>query len=124
MLATIAKEEGASGLYSGVWVMSYKTVLFNSLMMALKQKMTALFAPPTRKIVDDQKKLPAIEGAWRENLMLVNSTEKPWITAERNASVVYVDGSWSLLHAAQKHFLTEAARRGDHLIVGVHSDKC
>mmetsp|Transcript_141589 Transcript_141589/g.394669 ORF Transcript_141589/g.394669 Transcript_141589/m.394669 type:complete len:512 (-) Transcript_141589:93-1628(-) len=118
MLADIAKTEGVIGLYHGVWMMSYKTVLFNSLMMALKQKVTLILKQVRRLPSEPQ------EGSWREKVMLVHGTEKPWLAAARGASVIYVDGSWSFLHVAQEHFLRQAAQRADHLVVGVHSDEC
>jgi len=122
MLTSIAATEGAAGLYRGVWVMSYKTVLFNSIMMALKQKVTLAINRAGRVARGPLQRW--CSGLWRSRVVLVRSSEKPWVAAGRCATVVYVDGSWSFLHSAQEHFLCEAARRGDHLLVGVHSDEC
>merc|ERR1712205_268532 len=37
-------------------------------------------------------------------------------------TVVYVDGAWDLFSAGHVAFLREARKRGDFLLVGVHSD--
>lgn len=125
MLVNIVQTEGAGGLFRGVWIMSYKTVLFNSLMMALKQKVTQILELRSRK------KPPlgnwsswVQEGKWRQKVSKAHGKEFPWTAAENGHCVVYVDGSWSFLHPAQVYFLKEAARRGDHLVVGIHSDEC
>jgi len=125
-LALIAKDDGAGGLYSGVWLLSYKTVLFNSLMMALKQKVAAVLEGPKIHRRESFRRWSSWvwEGEWRQRLELTNGSEKPWTVASKRSTVVYVDGSWSFLHPAQKHMLQEAAARGDHLIVGVHTDEC
>lgn len=106
--------------------MSYKTVLFNSIMMALKQKLANLLskAPAVGFGKADEAAMQEADSEWRKKVRLAQCSEKPWMAAARQASVMYVDGSWSQLHAAQDHLLREAARRGDHLVVGVHSDAC
>ncbi|CAE8598509.1 unnamed protein product, partial [Polarella glacialis] len=124
MLVDIVKKDGVAGLYQGVWIMSYKTILFNSLMMALKQKVSLLLdkadkARWQRRMIEGR-----CEGEWRQKVAPCSSCEMPWEAAARGAKIVYVDGSWSFLHAAQEHFLREAAQRGEHLVVGVHSDEC
>ena len=40
----------------------------------------------------------------------------------KGARVVYVDGGWDMFHAGHVQFLAEAAKLGDYLLVGVHSD--
>eukprot|EP00931_Biecheleriopsis_adriatica_P049896 TRINITY_DN28874_c0_g1_i1.p1 TRINITY_DN28874_c0_g1~~TRINITY_DN28874_c0_g1_i1.p1 ORF type:complete len:539 (-),score=109.08 TRINITY_DN28874_c0_g1_i1:40-1656(-) len=132
MMSGIIREEGWMGLYQGVWIMSYKTVLFNSLMMAMKQKVSLLLLRwEAAKMQDKVARsttwdIRRLEGSlpFRQMVSACSSYEMPWEAAKRGASVVYVDGSWSFLHSAQTHFLQEAAQRGDHLIVGVHSDEC
>eukprot|EP00971_Amphidinium_carterae_P110476 2188491-Amphidinium_carterae.1 len=122
MLKNILQKEGVNGLYQGVWILSYKTILFNSLMMALKQKFSALLgrsaALPKKaaKITD-----LSVDEGWCGKTVLVQADMMPW---EVKGSVVYVDGSWSHLHQAQDHLLREAASRGDYMVVGVHSDQC
>jgi hypothetical protein len=37
VLMWIVKNEGFVGLYKGVWILSYKTVLFNALMMTVRK---------------------------------------------------------------------------------------
>jgi len=129
MLADVVKREGWGGLYSGVWIMSYKTVLFNSLMMAMKQKISQIFVrwdslKAARRRRASKRQLQALAGYdFRSKTSPCNSCEMPWEAAKRGAKVIYVDGSWSFLHAAQVHFLREAARRGEHLVLGVHSDQ-
>eukprot|EP00930_Biecheleria_cincta_P036367 TRINITY_DN24948_c0_g1_i1.p1 TRINITY_DN24948_c0_g1~~TRINITY_DN24948_c0_g1_i1.p1 ORF type:complete len:546 (+),score=101.42 TRINITY_DN24948_c0_g1_i1:27-1640(+) len=128
MLADIARKDGWSGLYQGVWIMSYKTVLFNALMMALKQKVTGVIRWWQLKKAEQMKIQDAdaekLEGfAFRHKVVPCRSCMMPWRAAAKGANVVYVDGSWSFLHAAQVHFLKEAAKRGDHLVLGVHSDE-
>lgn len=118
MLAKIAKEDGMSGLFQGVWIMSFKTVLFNSLMMSLKQKLAMV--DRERK----EKRRKTLLDGFRQDLVVQAQAEaKPWEAAALGQSVVYVDGSWSFLHPAQEHILQEAAKRGDYLLVGVHSDE-
>merc|ERR550514_1345933 len=62
------------------------------------------------------------EGIWRPRVIVTQGSERPWDAAANGKLVLYVDGSWSFLHAAQQHILSEAARRADHLVVGVHDD--
>jgi len=116
-LASIAKGDGFAGLYQGVWILSYKTVLFNSIMMALKQKLTAL---------DKRRAIVRHSGLYtkelRQKVDLIGSNLSPWDAALSGKTVVYVDGSWSFMHEAQQHILREATKRGDYLMVGVHSD--
>lgn len=121
-MVQMAQQEGMVGLYSGVWIMSYKTVLFNSIMMALKQKIANLLTRTPAVRFGNEVTVQEADGQWRKNVRLAQCSEKPWMAAARQASVMYVDGSWSQLHAAQDHLLREAARHGDHLVVGVHSD--
>eukprot|EP00927_Polykrikos_kofoidii_P036757 TRINITY_DN31025_c0_g1_i1.p1 TRINITY_DN31025_c0_g1~~TRINITY_DN31025_c0_g1_i1.p1 ORF type:complete len:442 (-),score=43.30 TRINITY_DN31025_c0_g1_i1:457-1737(-) len=57
--------------------------------------------------------------AWAENVLLAEGVAMwPW----ESENVVYVDGAWAFLHAGQQNILKEAKSRGDHLLVGVHSD--
>merc|ERR1712137_719027 len=97
--------------------------------MALKQKIADIESRRRVTRIQKQKSMTNVafaalpDGEWREKVSLANGREKPWDAAKRGALVVYVDGSWSFLHAAQMHVLRESARRGDHLIVGVHSDE-
>mmetsp|Transcript_70252 Transcript_70252/g.139160 ORF Transcript_70252/g.139160 Transcript_70252/m.139160 type:complete len:533 (-) Transcript_70252:97-1695(-) len=123
-MVQMAKQEGITGLYNGVWIMSYKTVLFNSIMMALKHKLANLLTktPALRFSITNEDNVQETHGPWRKKVILAQCSERPWVAAARQASVMYVDGSWSQLHAAQDYLLHEAARRGDHLVVGVHSD--
>eukprot|EP00971_Amphidinium_carterae_P155545 3084574-Amphidinium_carterae.1 len=124
MLKSILQNEGLGGLYQGVWILSYKTILFNSLMMALKQKLSTLLAHLPAQVKDDAKsKLHALTGdeVWCSKTVLVQASIMPW---EVSGSVVYVDGSWAHLHQAQEHLLQEASVHGDYLVVGVHSDQC
>lgn len=124
MLAGIVRNEGWLSLYQGVWIMSYKTVLFNSLMMALKQKVSLLlmqwdrFRDRKRR----QEKRALLEGQFRQSVTPCCSCEMPWEAAARGSTVMYVDGSWCFLHEAQAHILKEGNRLADHLVVGVHSD--
>lgn len=49
----------------------------------------------------------------------------PWILAQSLAAatrVVYVPGTFDLLHGGHVHILEEARRRGDYVLVGVDSD--
>jgi len=117
-MVEMAKQEGMVGLYNGVWIMSYKTVLFNSIMMALKQKLANLMTKAPAARFRNEVTEQGADGQWRKKILLAQCSEKPWMVAARQASVMYVDGSWSQLHAAQDHLLREAARRGDHLVVG------
>jgi glycerol-3-phosphate cytidylyltransferase-like family protein len=109
--------------------MSYKTVLFNSLMMALKQKIAFMESRwqsarvAQARVARRRQTTWLPDGEWREKVSLAKGREMPWEAATRGAVVAYADGSWSFLHAAQVHILRESARRGDHLIVGVHSDE-
>jgi glycerol-3-phosphate cytidylyltransferase-like family protein len=123
------KQSGFKGLYEGVWILSYKTVLFNSLMMALKQQFSIL----ERKWLAETKTIrPATTHAqdfvevhdFRKNTMVCFGSEKPWEAKAQNKSVGYIDGSWSYLHPAQEHVIKEAASLCDYLIIGVHSDSC
>ncbi|CAJ1346106.1 unnamed protein product [Effrenium voratum] len=127
MLADIVKKDGWLALYQGVWIMSYKTVLFNSMMMALKQKVSLLMMQWDR--LTDRKRRQAaladLEGhKFRKSVSPCCSCEMPWEAAARGETVVYVDGSWCFLHDAQAHILREGQRQADHLIIGVHSDEC
>ncbi|CAK9053290.1 Peroxisomal adenine nucleotide carrier 1 (GmPNC1), partial [Durusdinium trenchii] len=125
MLAGIVRKEGWLSLYQGVWIMSYKTVLFNSLMMALKQKVSLLLMQwdRFRDTKRRQEKQAELEGQFRKNVTSCCSLEMPWEAAARGQSVMYVDGSWCFLHDAQAHILREGNKLADHLIVGVHSDE-
>ncbi|CAE7732361.1 unnamed protein product [Symbiodinium sp. CCMP2592] len=124
MLAQIVRQSGWLGLYQGVWIMSYKTVLFNSLMMALKQKVSlALMRWDQFRDRRRRRQAAELEG-FRGSVTACCSLEMPWEASARGASVVYVDGSWCFLHDAQAHILREAHQQADHLIVGVHSDEC
>lgn len=126
MLTDIVRKDGVAGLYHGVWIMSYKTVLFNSLMMATKQQLSILEGRVRAAwaVKERLRRASSLEDStFRENLVLAQASEKPWMAAERKAEVIYADGSWSLLHAAQEHILFEASKRCDHLVVGIHSDE-
>lgn len=124
MLAQIVGQSGWLGLYQGVWIMSYKTVLFNSLMMALKQKVSlALMRWDQFRDRKRRRQAAELEG-FRGSVTACGSLEMPWEASARGASVVYIDGSWCFLHDAQAHILREAHQQADHLIVGVHSDEC
>ncbi|CAK0880618.1 unnamed protein product [Prorocentrum cordatum] len=123
-LRGIVKKDGAIGLYQGVWLLSYKTILFNSMMMALKQKFGAILDRPVDKRAPLSRKLTwrkLEENELRQRTQLVQADAFPW---DHEGSVVYVDGAWSFLHDAQQHFLREASSRGDYLLVGVHGDQC
>lgn len=125
MLAEISRNEGARGLYAGVWIMSYKTVLFNSLMMALKQKVGQLLAAPRpwarNSSLAEQR---AEDSDYCKKVTMLDGTAAPWVLALEGKRVVYVDGAWTFLHDAQDHFLREVRAKGDHLVVGVHGDEC
>ena len=41
---------------------------------------------------------------------------------QEGMKVVYVDGAWDMFHCGHVQFLKEASKRGDYLIVGIHSD--
>lgn len=57
---------------------------------------------------------------WQEMVVIADgSHEQPWEAQE----LVYVDGAWNFLHAAQQYVLKVARSRGTHLLVGVHSDE-
>jgi len=118
MLVDVARREGIGGLYSGVWMLSYKTVLFNSLMMSLKRKLSLIeethYLKKKQSVVD-------LSYTWRPKVKC--GSEKPWDAFARGDRVVYVDGSWTFLHEAQEHLLSEASKLCKHLIVGVHSDQ-
>jgi glycerol-3-phosphate cytidylyltransferase-like family protein len=123
-LLSLSRQEGVTGLYTGIWIMSYKTVFFNSLMMSLKNKLTALDSQ-RKKLFKRRQSVIATEGPWRRHVRVVQrGGETPWEAAARGASVAYLDGTWSFLHPAQLHILNEAARRFDHLVVGIHHDNC
>jgi len=134
MLSEIAKAEGVAGLYSGVWILSYKTVLFNSLMMALKQKLARMFeVKSNRNLLRRGSWVWAKTGPdFRSKIMICpkknkadnEKTNNPWGVAAKGATVVYIDGSWAFLHAAQEHIIRAASQRGEYLVVGVHSDTC
>mmetsp|Transcript_32126 Transcript_32126/g.58749 ORF Transcript_32126/g.58749 Transcript_32126/m.58749 type:complete len:524 (-) Transcript_32126:27-1598(-) len=124
MLKSILQKEGLNGLYQGVWILSYKTILFNSLMMALKQKFSALLdrsAARPKEVAKTELTTVNVNEGWCSKTVLVQATLMPW---EIKGSVIYVDGSWSHLHQAQEHLLKEASSRGDYMVVGVHSDQC
>jgi len=126
-LLEIAEKEGKGGLYAGVWMLSYKTVLFNSLMMALKQTLgnleTQWSAAATRATKEATRLKEAADG-WRKHVVLAKGgSALPWEVAEKGGEVVYADGSWSFLHKAQEHLLQNAREYGQYLLVGVHSDK-
>lgn len=129
-LASAYTSDGVVGLYRGVWIMSYKTVLFNSLMMGLKHKVAILWDRICGDAAEDQRESAPMrmdsgfQTPVREKVSVIHGDETPWDAAARGALVIYVDGSWSFLHAAQEHVLKEASRRGDYLLVGVHSDSC
>jgi len=56
---------------------------------------------------------------WLDLVVLAEGTsEFPWEAKE----LIYVDGAWTFLHAAQQNILKEARLRGSHLLVGIHSD--
>jgi glycerol-3-phosphate cytidylyltransferase-like family protein len=127
-LVQIFEKDGRSGLYAGVWMLSYKTVLFNSLMMALKQKLTNLelqwASAPKKNIISMKEDATANLTGWQKQVVLACSGELPWTVAAKGRLVVYADGSWSYLHKAQEHLLHCAREHGDYLLVGVHSDDC
>lgn len=57
---------------------------------------------------------------WTECIVLAEGVTKwPW----ECQGVVYVDGAWTFLHGGQQHILKAAKARGEHLLVGVHSDE-
>ncbi|CAK0825862.1 unnamed protein product, partial [Prorocentrum cordatum] len=123
-LRGIVETDGVRGLYQGVWLLSYKTILFNSMMMALKQKFAAVLDRPVDKRAPLSRQLTwrkQEENELRQKTQLVKADSFPW---DHEGSVVYVDGAWSFLHDAQQHFLREASSRGDYLLVGVHGDQC
>lgn len=124
-LFKIVQTEGRSGLYAGVLMLSYKTVLFNSLMMALKSKLTDLerqWYVATKRAELLERPEDPITG-WRRSVVLAASSNYPWAIAARGGDVVYADGSWSFLHQAQEHLLRESRNHGEYLVVGVHSDQ-
>jgi len=97
------------------------------LMMSLKQKFTLLFEmqAKNRPRVVRRWSTWGMAEEWQKKVVLVNTNKKPWKIAakDKEASIVYVDGSWSYLHEAQDHFLREAAKQADYLVVGVHRDE-
>lgn len=123
-LVQISQKEGRAGLYTGVWMLSYKTVLFNSLMMALKQQLTNLETRwrQTKAASATREESTSLTG-WKKQVTLAASREPPWVVAARGGKVVYADGSWSFLHKAQEHLLQRACEHGQYLLVGVHSDQ-
>jgi len=59
---------------------------------------------------------------WPERVLLAEGTQCfPW--EFEAGDVVYIDGAWTFLHTAHLSILREAAMRGNHLLVGVHSDE-
>lgn len=62
---------------------------------------------------------PALCSRWPELVDKTDGTaEWPW----ESPDLVYVDGAWTFLHAAQQRILKAARAKGAHLLVGVHSD--
>jgi glycerol-3-phosphate cytidylyltransferase-like family protein len=123
-LAAVFQAEGMAGLYSGVWMLSYKTVLFNSMMMSLKQQFRNLeerWRPAKPLTAPADIRLPLSE--LQKKVVVKKGLESPWEAAAKGASVVYIDGSWNYLHEAQEHVIRRAAQSGDYLIVGVHDDE-
>jgi hypothetical protein len=107
-IVSLTGQEGIAGLYTGIWIMSYKTVLFNSLMMALKDKLAALELQ-RKKLFSRRMSVIAADGPWRRHVRVVQRNgETPWEAAARGASVAYLDGTWSFLHPAQQHVLNQA----------------
>lgn len=41
---------------------------------------------------------------------------------KKGDKVIYIDGAWDMFHCGHVAFLEEAKKRGDYLIVGIHSD--
>lgn len=42
---------------------------------------------------------------------------------KKDQKVLYIDGGWDMFHCGHVAFLKEAKKRGDYLIVGIHSDQ-
>lgn len=53
ILGRIWTKERLRGLYNGVWVLSYKTVLFNALLMAVKTRMNMLYSEMRKRLRGD-----------------------------------------------------------------------
>jgi len=120
-LARLIKNEGLKGMYVGVWMLSWKTVLFNALMMAVKQKACKLMAR-SRQDLEYQEAMNALEsmdGGFRKHLEVLGDM----LPYQTDKTVVYIDGGWSYLHPSHQHILAEAQSYGDVLIVGVHDEE-
>lgn len=123
LLPTLKKtfqDEGLRGLYVGVWTLSWKTVIFNALMMAIKQKILAVITRPIKPDATELPMNPQDPGSspFRRQLECLGDA----LPYDIKGKVVYIDGAWSYLHPSHQHMLAEAQNYGDYLIVGVHDE--
>lgn len=138
VLRNIYKNDGPIGFYQGVWVLSYKTVLFNSLMMTVKQRVARWYSEirslRVEKDVLVKSEVPSPIANPQESHVCTSVNrvremceslcgEFPWEAAAAKKKVIYVAGAWSFLHPSHQHILNEACKRGDHVIVGIHDDE-
>lgn len=57
---------------------------------------------------------------WQDRVVLADgASEWPWEAHD----LVYIDGAWAFLHAAQQNIIRQARLRGSHLLVGVHPEE-
>ncbi|CAD7965166.1 unnamed protein product [Amoebophrya sp. A25] len=135
VMRALLQKEGVWGLYQGVWVLSYKTVLFNALMMSFKARAERLYnevlvqravskltesgdtVPPAWEVSSPDRN-PQEEAPMSQVEALLG--EYPWEAAAGGKSVVYCAGAWAFLHPSHQNLLFEARQRGDHVVVGVH----
>ncbi|CAK0849200.1 unnamed protein product, partial [Prorocentrum cordatum] len=93
VLRSIVSQEGAAGLYRGVLAMSYKTILWNSLMMAFKE-----LTPPASPM--PAPRLPLV----RMPLMAREPFPAELLTAEKLDEILrYVRGSGAEVGNVEAH---------------------
>ncbi|CAD7939832.1 unnamed protein product [Amoebophrya sp. A120] len=144
MFLKMYQQEGLRGMYQGVWVLSYKTVLFNALLMAVKERVSKAYNEYLRKplpmgiIQSADSTLPMKPAELPFNVASPDANpqdegqgsqveallaEYPWEARAHGKSVIYVAGAWAFLHPSHQHLLNEAKSRGHHICVGVHDGR-
>lgn len=58
-----------------------------------------------------------------ERKILTKKTLKKYIERKRNKTIIFTNWCFDLMHYWHLHYLAEAAKSGDVLIVGINSDK-
>lgn len=85
----------------------------------LNLDVTTLFSP-----ADYGAQIPKVKNAFNSNTIIIRNSDYSQVTAlrKKGKKVVFVSGSYDLLHVGHARFIEQAGLLGDILVVGIPSD--